>query len=258
MEESNKALAEIHKAELYKNIGLKEEEVSSYVAHARQIERLIPQGNSFYAVVNLTTYTYDFLGEGQQLLTGHDNEVVKGKGPQFQMENIHPEDGQILLEEGYQKLRPLLQKHGNKSLKLVLQSNYRFKHAQGYYMHLYEQIWPLKASSKGELLMALLHIHELPMLTPFRIKVTAGIFGNQGSFEELFSNTFPKNKQILSAREMEVLSHVTKGLSSTDIAKELNLSYHTVRAHRRNILEKLKLKNTQELITYALTHDLNF
>lgn len=44
----------------------------------------------------------------------------------------------------------------------------------------------------------------------------------------------------LKNREFEVLKLVATGLTSSEIAKNLFLSLHTVNTHRRNILEKYK------------------
>ncbi|MCB9335605.1 MAG: response regulator transcription factor [Flavobacteriales bacterium] len=57
---------------------------------------------------------------------------------------------------------------------------------------------------------------------------------------------------ILSKREISVLKEVTKGISNIEIAKVLEISNRTVETHRRNILKKLGLKNTAEMITYAI------
>ncbi len=62
----------------------------------------------------------------------------------------------------------------------------------------------------------------------------------------------PKKKPILSKREISVIKEVTKGISNIEIAKVLDISNRTVETHRRNILKKLGLKNTAEMITYAI------
>ena len=60
----------------------------------------------------------------------------------------------------------------------------------------------------------------------------------------------------LSAREMEVLAEVAKGLSNNEIAAVLNLSEKTVRNHVSAILNKLNLHNRIEAATYAVRHDI--
>jgi len=60
----------------------------------------------------------------------------------------------------------------------------------------------------------------------------------------------------LSDREFQVLCLIASGKTSGDIADELFLSVKTVSTYRTRILEKLRLKNTAELITYAIQNQL--
>ncbi|HEY5777673.1 MAG TPA: response regulator transcription factor [Terrimicrobiaceae bacterium] len=55
----------------------------------------------------------------------------------------------------------------------------------------------------------------------------------------------------LSDREFEIFELLGDGLSTQQIAERLHLSMKTVDAHRAKIKEKLKLKTTNELISYA-------
>ncbi|HZW63444.1 MAG TPA: helix-turn-helix transcriptional regulator [Flavobacteriaceae bacterium] len=52
----------------------------------------------------------------------------------------------------------------------------------------------------------------------------------------------------LSEREKEVADLLSKGLSSKNIGEQLNISFNTVESHRKNLLQKLKAKNTAELV----------
>ena len=54
----------------------------------------------------------------------------------------------------------------------------------------------------------------------------------------------------LSDREMQIVRALKEGMSSKEIASELNISLKTVEVHRHNILKKLKLKNTVSLINF--------
>ncbi|MEY2467896.1 MAG: hypothetical protein QOF21_594 [Actinomycetota bacterium] len=56
----------------------------------------------------------------------------------------------------------------------------------------------------------------------------------------------------LTAREVEVLRFVAKGMSNREIAEELYISENTVKNHVRNILEKLHLHSRMEAVLYAM------
>lgn len=63
-------------------------------------------------------------------------------------------------------------------------------------------------------------------------------------------------QQKLTKREQEVLSLITKALNNKEIAKELFISHQTVGVHRKNIMRKLGVKNTVNLIRFALDNQL--
>ena len=60
----------------------------------------------------------------------------------------------------------------------------------------------------------------------------------------------------LTAREMEVLRQVARGMNNRDIARELFISENTVKNHVRNILEKLQLHSRMEAVIYAVREKL--
>jgi DNA-binding NarL/FixJ family response regulator len=76
-------------------------------------------------------------------------------------------------------------------------------------------------------------------------------------FEMSFSqNSYSSNPLPLSARELEIVQLIAKGLIAKEISKKLNLSTHTVYTHRKNIMEKLKLKRSSELVLFAINKGL--
>lgn len=58
----------------------------------------------------------------------------------------------------------------------------------------------------------------------------------------------------LTKREIEVLRLIAEEYSNSEIAEKLFISIRTVDTHRRNLLEKLGLKNTAGLVKYAIKH----
>ena len=62
----------------------------------------------------------------------------------------------------------------------------------------------------------------------------------------------PTVETPLSDREIEVLRLITQEYSNGEIAEKLFISIRTVDTHRRNLLEKLQVKNTVGLVKYAI------
>lgn len=60
----------------------------------------------------------------------------------------------------------------------------------------------------------------------------------------------------LTNKEKDVLRLLCKGLSSSEMAKELFLSKRTVEGYRARLLQKTEQSNTLNLVIYALKHNL--
>jgi two-component system nitrate/nitrite response regulator NarL len=64
--------------------------------------------------------------------------------------------------------------------------------------------------------------------------------------EELFNS--------LSERQREVISLVVNGMTNREIASTLIITENTVKVHLRNILDKLELRNRQQLAAFAASY----
>lgn len=62
------------------------------------------------------------------------------------------------------------------------------------------------------------------------------------------ASTYNSKKMPFSHAELPVVEQLARGLSEKEIAVKLNLSYHTVNNHLRNIRERYKLQKTTEII----------
>lgn len=59
------------------------------------------------------------------------------------------------------------------------------------------------------------------------------------------------SEEDLSVREKEILKLVAEGKTSAEVAELLCISIRTVQNHRANIMKKLHIKNTADLVRYA-------
>ncbi len=58
--------------------------------------------------------------------------------------------------------------------------------------------------------------------------------------------------QLLTAREREVLQLLAEGRSNKEVASLLDLGLSTIETHRSNLMQKLNLHNTAEIVLYAV------
>ena len=105
-----------------------------------------------------------------------------------------------------------------------------------------------KASAPDELLLAVR-------------KILSGKKYVSPAFAEKMLLDFESDKEKLphenlSDRELQVLCMIGQGKAVKEIAGELHLSTNTIRTFRTRILDKIGLKGTNELIHYAMAHNL--
>lgn len=60
------------------------------------------------------------------------------------------------------------------------------------------------------------------------------------------------NYDLLSFREKQIIQLFSSGLNALEIAQNLYLSKHTINTHRKNILKKLNLNSTTEMVLFCL------
>jgi len=62
-------------------------------------------------------------------------------------------------------------------------------------------------------------------------------------------------ESLLTPREMEILEMICRGASNKDIARELGISYQTVKNHVTAILHKLGVKDRTQAVLYAIRRE---
>lgn len=100
-----------------------------------------------------------------------------------------------------------------------------------------------KNSSKDEMIRAIIEVNDGKKYVCEEVK---GILAQK----ELDEDGMVADMNNLSRRELDIIKLIKEGLSSKEIAVQLDISLKTVEVHRYNILKKLKLKNTAALVNF--------
>lgn len=108
----------------------------------------------------------------------------------------------------------------------------------------------LKRSGRREMLNAIRQVYE------------QGAFITNNIAQEVLhdiskaGHTIEEDEQHLTDRERQVLQLIVDGKSNKEIALDLGISPKTVSVHRTNLMSKLNVQNTVELIRFATRHPL--
>lgn len=117
----------------------------------------------------------------------------------------------------------------------------------------------LKAGIKGYLTKSV----SVDELTDVILSVESGEQGYSktvaqamiGRYTDLTRRIPASGRKAITKREKEIMKLIVEGNTSAEIAKKLFLSTRTVETHRSNVMNKLDLKNTAELVRFALEEE---
>ncbi len=88
------------------------------------------------------------------------------------------------------------------------------------------------------------------------IALTIFRYSEEKGYQLIFNRTYGVSiNSVLTERELEIIRLCYEGLSSKMIAEKLNLSFHTVKNHKRNCMEKTKTHNITKLIHFCLNNN---
>lgn len=104
-----------------------------------------------------------------------------------------------------------------------------------------------KNAEKDELLSVMRKVNDGVICFPQKKEVVNSAFDEPDMFLKQFQ---------LTKREMELLQFIKQNYTNQQMADHLHLSIYTVETHRKNIMQKLNLKNPVELTRFILQHNL--
>lgn len=110
-----------------------------------------------------------------------------------------------------------------------------------------------KKSDTEELLKAIKSILNNELVIPAILTGTGhGKYSRKGRVQQaaIFSDN------VISPRERDILKLITEGLTDSEIASTLSIAPMTAKTHRKNLLAKLNLRNTAQLVRFAVENKL--
>jgi DNA-binding CsgD family transcriptional regulator len=128
--------------------------------------------------------------------------------------------------------------------------NYRLRKNDGGYVNVIQNTTPLEFDSDNKPIIGLAHYTVLDSRVSMDICASAKKLNKQNEYETLYFNTYSQKllTEGISNRERDIIRLLVLDRSSKEIAQKLNISSNTVDTHRRNILKKLNISSTGELV----------
>lgn len=254
-------------------INFYKEQISDHISEVKQYQvskelkrfaSLFTPGKFYYYVINFQNLAMDFVSSGTKDVLGIEpsdftvNELLN---------RIHPEDLEAMKKKEALAADFLLNfLSGDESTQYKVIYFFRILGRNNKYKKILHQTTVLSVAESGKL-HHVLGIHtdvtHYPIL--FNNYISLISLEHEKSYYNLdpnISTTFTDliNEQntvtdlcsSLTSKEKQIVAYLVKGYSSKEIASELNISFETVRTHRKNILRKTMCKNRAELISRCI------
>lgn len=82
---------------------------------------------------------------------------------------------------------------------------------------------------------------------------SSAVMNRPHSFKQAGASPSPKKRpESLTGREQEILELIWSGLKNREIGQQLTISVKTVEAHRANMMKKVRVSNTAQLLKAAI------
>lgn len=239
--------------EVYKSIfsSYDKPSLETHIKKIIDLDNYLPYSSTFFCITNTQSLEFEYISKNFKACLGLDSNLLKTNGMRYFWSRIHPDD----LEKWLKALNELMEftlgsisevdRH-----KANYTWNYRFKNADDVYVNLIQNTTPLAFDSQDKPIIGLAHYTVLNADIKMDISASAKLLNNNNEYETIYFNNYGQKllSEGISNREKDVIRLLVLDFSSKEISQKLNISSHTVDTHRRNILKKLNISSTGELI----------
>jgi len=239
--------------EVYKSI-FKSYDSPSLETHIDKIIELdfyLPYSSTFFCITNTQDLTFEYVSKSFKPCIGLDSQTLKARGMRFFWSRIHPDD----IKKWLKALNDLMEYtlaniDKNERSNANYTWNYRLKNAEGKYVNIIQNTTPLTFDFTGKPITGLCHYTVFPEDIKIDISASIKLLNSNNEYETVFFNSYSQKllSTGISHRERDVIRLLVQNLTSKQISERLNISSHPVDTHRRNILKKLNISSTGELI----------
>jgi len=185
-------------------------------------------------------------------VTGYDQRFYLAEdGLDFSISNIHPEHlhGILTIQ---QKAFDFFLPNQKDQNKIVVNFDGIYRKFSGQYIHFLQQSIGIEFDKSGLATVFLSYIHDISHLKKEKTGNLVISFANEIRWWNYnYEVQCLEELHPLSKQERRILSYLSQGKSSKEIANDLFISSHTVDTHRRNLLSKTNCIDTSAMVSYA-------
>lgn len=219
------------------------------------LEAVLKVSDCGAAILEASSTNYIYISKSFQQMLGYKSGTYEEQGLDFILSITHPDDREGLRLILHQELDFLWSLTNDQCAQYFCSYDYRLQTADGQYIRVLQRNNILQSDDQGLMQYMLCIITDISHLKGDQNMIMHIKIGADIKSTYFYSLSDPKliEAHFPSQRELQILKLLRKEYSSKRISDILFISVHTVETHRRNMLKKANVKDTSNLVCFALT-----
>ncbi|MEP3838028.1 MAG: LuxR C-terminal-related transcriptional regulator [Algibacter sp.] len=216
-----------------------------------ELDVYLPYSSTFFCITNTQNLSFEYISKNMKACLGIDSNDLKSLGMRYFWSRIHPEDLKVWLNALNELMKFTLDKISvDERSRASYTWNYRFKDANDSYVNIIQNTTPLEFDSDNKPIIGLAHYTVLSSQIEMQVSASAKLLNSKNEYETIYFNNFSQKliSDRISNRERDIIRLLILNYTSKAISERLGITANTVDTHRRNILKKLNISSTGELI----------
>lgn len=225
--------------------------LEKHVQKIIELDAFLPYSATFFCITNTQTLSFEYISKNMFACLGYTADEFKDKGMRYLWSKIHPDDIDLWLKALNDLMTFTLDSIALESrTKMSYTWNYRLKNSNGVYVNVVQNTTPLEFDLEGKPIIGLAHYTVLNAQIKMDVCASANLLNEQNEYETMYFNNFSQKLLTdgISNRERDIIRLLVLDKTSKEIAHKLSISPNTVDTHRRNILKKMNISSTGELV----------
>lgn len=209
-------------------------------------------------LIDYSTRKYTYLSNNSQGILSYSKDEYMAGGLNSHASHFHKTDKAIFEEQMFRDIREFWKSIPFQELPQYRFSfNHRHQRNDGSIVQFLQQSTYLEPQLSGLPAINLLTFNDITdFKTDDTMVLSISRFVPGEGYKKVFSKIYSQTKNlILSVRECEIVRLSLEGYSSKMIAVKLFISIHTVKNHKRNMMEKTSTRNIAELINLSIKNN---
>jgi len=234
--------------------------LENHIKKVMELDEFLPYSSTFFCITNTQTLSFEYISKNMKSCLGLDKTLLKQKGMRYFWSRMHPDD----VEGWLAALNELMNYTVNEisieqRTRMNYTWNYRFKNSQDQYVNVIQNTTPLEFDMENKPIIGMAHYTVLNSNIKMDVCASAKWLNDNNEYETRYFNNFSQKLLTngVSNRERDIIRLLVLNYSSKEIAEKLHISSNTVDTHRRNILKKLNISSTGELVGMLKMNKIN-